>query len=335
MLSIPERVMRSDVIVAAYVSEPTTHSCKLAVSETLLGTAQHEISVTNTKSIPFREGAGGIFFLVSSKDHLTLVYPSAFELDRLDDVRRVIEMRTSPSKYFADPHYASSPEFLEMIGLLFREKQAVDGLSRQAAIDHLRDTLTSPNKDAVIRAVGALRALGSKDSAAVIPLLQHPDAAVRLLTAQFLTWAPDPEAVGPLCELLDGVNDSYDPIETEIGRALIEIGDSSAVPALERATRRGVFGGTSWALGRLGDKKSFEILLEGVEKRDALDAVEGLMSLVRRSNKPFEAWMGVSSWTEQSGLEHRQDWLDWWKQNKSDFQVIKTAKEADGTEQDV
>ncbi len=154
---------------------------------------------------------------------------------------------------------------------------------RLKVISSLREQLL-PNGDkhVIILALHLLEDLDSKDCApSVIPFLNYTeDSDVRAAAAQFLEFAPIPEAVAPLCKALDSYDNTNPSLELYIGRALIAINEQSALPALRRAAKRGVFGASSWALGCLGNRDDFELLLAGVEQYEAMDALEGLMKLV-------------------------------------------------------
>ncbi|MEA3207355.1 MAG: hypothetical protein QOE70_412 [Chthoniobacter sp.] len=329
LIPLPELVARSDAIVAATVSEQFSNSCTITVSEIVLGAAPHEISVSH----PYNKGIHGIFFLVQGKDQLDLVYPAALVLpEKLQYVRSLVKIRSSPRQYLTDPKLASTPEFLEMLGYLLRDREALDGISRQTAMNHLRASLGASDPKAVIATIGALRNLDRKDSEAVLPLLQHPDLDVRLDAIRYVGWAQDQVATAPLCKMLDGLKGGNSQEALEIGAALVKIGDSTAVPSLEQAIKRNVFGGTSGALAWLGNEASFEVLLEAVTQRESLNALDAVMDVLSRSNKPVEAWMKEPRWESSIGLTHKQDWINWWQENKADFKIIKTAKEAYGTE---
>lgn len=330
-LSTPQSVMRSDVIVAATVTQRTEDSCKLVVSETLQGAAQKEISITGIKNAPFGEGVGGIFYLVARDGGYALVDPMGFEQPaRLENVRKVTAMRRAPGKVFRDPDAVASPDFIEMLGVLFLNKETVDGITKIEAIAHLNRCLALPDNDAVRRALVALQALGSKDVSGVIPLIQHPDEAVRLSATYFLRVTPDSAAVAPLCKALDGLQGNLDPNELEITRALNAIGDPSAVPALERAVKRNL-SSAAVVLGRLGDESHFELLFDHMTNRDDIGALEGMWAMIERSNIPIEPWMKKVNDDDgvfRSGpLKHKQEWADWWAKNKADFKVAKKLKE--------
>jgi hypothetical protein len=40
--------------------------------------------------------------------------------------------------------------------------------------------------------------------------------------------------------------------------------------------------------------------------------------------------MSINQKNETTGLAHKREWHDWWDANKTDFRIIKTAKEAFG-----
>jgi hypothetical protein len=243
---------------------------------------------------------------------------------------KLAEMIADPKKCLSDPTKAEDPDFLEMLGYAFARggRERLGWLSRVEAVAHLRRCLASADWMAVLQAVTALERIGCKQEApSIIPLLRHPDEMARLAAAEYLHWSPDRRAVRPLCEALDKVEKDGD-LGYHIGSALAILRDPAAAPSLERAVKRGIRGDAEWALGAFGGESAFEPLLDGVEKRDSMSAVEGLRNLIRRSNKKPEPWMEKVGWSEEAGLTEKAKWRKWWEANKADFKVIKTADEA-------
>ncbi|HEY2785809.1 MAG TPA: hypothetical protein VGJ05_12640 [Fimbriiglobus sp.] len=305
LMSLPELVARADVIVVGTVGE-AGDPCRVTVTRTLFGTAKKIVEFPSYSVAGLREGDALVLFLTSGKKGLSLVYPRATRrAKQADEIARLLAMRADPAKYLADSTVASTPEFLETLGWAFVDRVKVGALDRKTVKEHLVQMLESREPKTVVTSMAALKQMGAKETTAVVPLIKNRDDAVQMPAIRFVAWAPDKAAVGPLCEVLDGIK-GYSNLEEPIGRALMEIGDTAAVPALERAAGRGVYGATSWALGRLGDKKSCEVLMAGVD-HDKMDALEGMMVMVRRSNKRFESWMGVNQWSEATGLKHKGD----------------------------
>jgi hypothetical protein len=261
---------------------------------------------------------------------------------------KLAEMKADPKKCLGDPTKAEDPDFLEMLGYAFAlgGRERFGRLSRAEAVAHLRRCLASADWMAVLEALTALERIhglttlerlvqpigerGSTEEAPlVIPLLRHPVEQVRQAAVVYLVWNPDRRAVGPLCQALDEVEKDGD-LGHRIGCALGRAGNPDAAPALERAVKRGIGGGTESALGAFGRESAFEPLLDGVEKRDSMLAVEGLLNLIRRSNKKPEAWMEKVRWREESGLTEKVKWRKWWEANKADFKVIKATDKALG-----
>ncbi len=326
LMSVPELVARADVIVVGTVAG-AGDPCRVTVTRKLIGTAGQEVEFPRHPDAGLRAGDARVLFLTAGKKGLALVYPLATRpANQVDAVARLVAMRADPAKYLADRAAAAAPDFLETLGWAFAGRETVGGLDRKTAAGHLQRTLGSREPKAVVTALAALQRMGANDATVVVPLIRHRDDGVQLAAIRFLAWAPDKAAVAPLCEVLDGIK-GYSPLEEPVGRALMAVGDPAAVPALERAAGRGVYGATAWALGRLGGKNSCEVLMAGVD-RDAMDALEGMTVMVRRSNKKFEPWMEVNRWSEATGLEHKGDWRRWWDANKDSFELVKTAEEA-------
>ncbi len=333
-LPLPELVGRADVIVVGTVQRagvPGGEPCRVEVGAALAGTVGREVTFGRGPDTHCQVNDRLIFFLRTRKEGLSLIYPLAYERpDRTEEVRRLVDMKARPGKYLDDPKEGRSPDFLEVLGYAFAGRAKVGTLTKAEAVEHLRRCLTTAEKRAVLQAVAALQRTGSKGVAlSAVPLLRHPDEKVRLAAVEFLEWAGDRRAVGPLCKALDAVAKDGE-LGHHIGRALGNLGDSAAAPALERAVRRGIGGWAGWALGAVGGEGCFEALLNEAEKYDGLDAGGGLRVLVYRSNKKPEPWMDEVSWSEQTGLTNKDQWRKWWAANKSDFKVIRTADEAFG-----
>src|SRR5262249_34873055 len=111
------------------------------------------------------------------------------------------------------------------------------------------------------------------------------------------------------------------------GKALGSIGDPVAVPALMRAVKRDVEGYTCRALGRLGDESGFQPLLDLAERKQSIEPLLALQTLVKRSNKKYEPWMDLSG---VSAPFRGDDWRKWWGANQTDFKVTRTAAEVFG-----
>ncbi|HEY7153803.1 MAG TPA: hypothetical protein VH575_07570 [Gemmataceae bacterium] len=329
MLLLPELVGRADVIVIGTITKVGEAAYHVKVTATLAGKARNEVTFRKWADTKCKVDESQIFFLVTRKGGPSLIYPFAHEAPaRADEVRRLVDMKTNPKKYLDDPKYAVAPNFLEILGYAFADRDKVGRLTETEAVEHLQRSLMSDNKNAVLQAIAALQRTGSKESAmSIIPLIRHPDEKVRLAGVKFLDWSFDKRAVEPLCKALDAIEKDK-KLGGAIGRALGHLRDPAAAPALERAVKRGIDGWTSWALGTVGSESSFEILLDRAEKHDSMDALGGLRVLVYRSNKKPEPWMDENSWSEATGLKNKDKWRKWWDANKSDFKVIKTADEA-------
>lgn len=317
---IPQLVGEPESIVIAAVRERTAESCTVEVKEVVFGKPIAAMTFHSKRYTSVPDEAGIYFWGGSGSCQRE-------PLEKMPEIRAAIEMRTTPEKYINEAEVAYRPDFIELLGWIFRDHEVVGKVTRKAAIDHLRSILKANDPALVVLAIRVLRIMEAKESFAVIPLLQHADADIRVAAAGYLAAEPHPAALAPLCAILDRLPNSklrHGPI----GEVLRKLDDPRAVPALERAARRGVC--MSAALGRLGTKQSFPILLEALFKYDSSDTIDGLRDLVRRSNLPVESWMNEVVWTESTGVSHKQDWLNWWKQHYTEFEIIKTGKEALG-----
>lgn len=215
-------------------------------------------------------------------------------------------------------------------GTAFSQTQEQLSSERQTAISNLEPYLLHANdKSTTVLALNILRDLKSKESVRLaIPLLKHVDPGIQAAAARLIAIDPPRESLPVLSEALDSCNGSNIEMESELGRCFVSLEDPASLPAIRRAVKKGIFGYVAIALGRLGERDDFELLLEAVQQHDSMDALEGLMPMVYRSNKPFEVWMSENNHSPKSGLAHKQEWQAWWDKNKGDFIIEKTAKEA-------
>jgi hypothetical protein len=327
-LSLPELVVRADVIVLGTVFS-VGESNVIHVDEVLLGATNKEIAFPKMEDVQLTKGEIPIFFFVKNKDSLNLIYPFAYaEPDRIDEIKRLIEMRIDPHKYFQDRKWNSTPDYLAIVGHVMAGKDRIGELTNAKFGDHLAAQLASDNDQAVLEALAGLRRLGRQVPAAkIVPLIRGHDESVRLAAVQYLEWTLDKDALDPLCHLLEGTL-ANDRVSWFICRVLGPMRDTTAAPYLERAVKRGVEAGT--ALGAVGDESCFEVLLERANTHNSLDALGGLSRLVYRSNLEHEAWMSVHRKRSTTGLDHKDKWTQWWNENKAEFKVTKTADEALG-----
>ncbi len=192
-------------------------------------------------------------------------------------------------------------------------------VQRATTIINLEDVLwRDRNKASMKLALQTLGDLKSKESVPlVIALLKHEDSEIRAAAAHLIAGMPTRECVVPVAEALAAGTGSADL------RDILEIlDDPAALPAIRRAVKQSKYG-LCRTLGYLGDRDDFELLLGLLREHDVRDAINGLLLLVRRSNKPYEPWMG----TNDQKADAKEKWLAWWEANKSDFRVLKTATE--------
>ena len=203
-------------------------------------------------------------------------------------------------------------------------------LSAEDAVAYLRARVKAKNAEVVHAAILALAKMrDEKAVGTVLDLLSADDLQTRFHAVRFLGWSRDTDASHPLCKLLETLDRPDDHrLADEISVALKSIADTSSVPALEQATRRG-FQRAAEALGAIAREQSFTVLLEVGESDPGMCGIEtGLYWMMRRSNKPEEKWMATPTWSPKIGAEQIPRWRKWWNANKNDFKVIRTLEEA-------
>jgi hypothetical protein len=177
----------------------------------------------------------------------------------------------------------------------------------------------------MVRALQALGDLKSKESVPlVIPLLRHKESTIRAAAAHLISGMPTRESVVPLAEALEFWAGTDSPLTADLGKTLAALDDTAALPAVRRAIKKGEYDTTCWTLGCLGERDDFELMFEILRDRNSQAAAENLLTLVERSNKPYEKWMSPN----RGKATLKKEWLSWWEANKADFRVVKTATEA-------
>ena len=239
----------------------------------------------------------------------------------LKEIEKLIDWGERPEKYIGDVLASRTDDFLLLTSSRLRAAPTLGGLTRERLIAHFRACLDPSDPQLVQAAVQAPLRVGDAASAPLMTQLLTKDTTARA-AADFLARHPVPEAIKPLCDLLDRTAaEDRNGCERKIAIALMRLNAAEAVPAIRRAVERGLCYEICDALGFLGDSEDFQRLLPRLESSNPWDAQNRLRMLVERSNLPVEPWM-----KEQSSP--RQKWGDWLEQKKGTLKIIKTAVEA-------
>jgi len=206
-------------------------------------------------------------------------------------------------------------------GTAASQSQVPCQIQREKAIAELEPVVRHPRDiSTIVLALVVLESLESKDSIPLaIPLLKHSDPDVQAAAARLIAVAPTRENFQALSDALDSCEVKNAGLASGLGRAFVALEDPASLPALRRAFKRGLLGYVAVALGRVGERDDFELLLGAVLQHGSMVAMEGLMPMVYRSNKPFEVWMSENVLSEKTGLAHKQDWKTWWDNREFGF----------------
>lgn len=260
---------------------------------------------------------------------------------RLPDFIRRIDAQVGWDKW-APPNKEMLPAKFE-VTVDTRGPARVGNLAFAEAADFLRRQLRSDKLEVVAMAYRSLSGLWDLDAVPIAnQMLRHQDRRFRAEAAKFLASAQDERSVDALCMALDelppciryaaeGYNADDERVSSEVGRAVLNLKDVRTVPALKRAALKGYAGDwIAMALSQMGDETAFEPLLSHLRNPKLDHYPSELVTMIRRSNLPVEAWMnkGLSSDDFQGKKDQAAQWIAWWDANKAAFRTVRTWQEA-------
>lgn len=240
----------------------------------------------------------------------------------LETARAILATVRFPSGASSSADWSRSKESFQRFRAIRENSRAL--LFHRDEAELYPHRLDFPAAEAVVLALPVLEIFEWREDARLaVPLLAHPDPRATLAAGRFLVWANAlPADIMLLNKLLDAMPAGNMTGASQVGAAMASIGDPVAAPVLRRAMERGAYGLGS-ALGRLDDEKAFDFLL--VSAPSSADRCEGLLELVRRSNKTVEAWMNAPSSDSQAETIAAKKWLEWWQANQATFRLVARA----------
>jgi hypothetical protein len=224
-----------------------------------------------------------------------------------------------------------------------RGPERIGDLLRKDAATFLRAQLQSHDVRVISAAYSALINMMDLDSVPIaIEMLRSPDRKMQREAAMFLAYAKDTRSIEPLCLALDdlppcvrysrkGYDEDVNQLSEAIGRAVRNLRDLRTVPALKRAATKGSAGDwIAMTLSRLGDESAFEPLLSHLRDPEVDHYPSELVTMVKRSNLPVEAWMeeNLSSDDHEGKVRRATSWIEWWNAHKDRFRIVRTWEEA-------
>ncbi len=220
--------------------------------------------------------------------------------------------------------------------------EKVGDLSFKDASKFLCKQLESKDADLVTAAFGALAKM--MDPQAIqnaISMITYPNTRMRTQAAIILGYARDPVSIDSIISAVEflpqqapygspGHDQDLDALGDALGRAVRQINDPKAVPALKRVMYKGYAGSRlAIALANLGDESAFEPLLYHIRNPYVEHYPDELVNLIKRSNLAIEPWMneGISS-SDTAGKQRRAEkWIAWWDSHKTEFRIVRTWEE--------
>lgn len=110
-----------------------------------------------------------------------------------------------------------------------------------------------------------------------------------------------------------------DPCAQALGR----IGHPDSIPFIKRAAAHGVQRAIE-ALILHGDMDSFDLLFQTyMAAKQPGTQPNTLNWLVRRSNRPVEAWMHPSTYTSDDGIAMKSKRTAWWEKHREGMEIVR------------
>lgn len=228
---------------------------------------------------------------------------------------------------------------LDQTGLTFtidnRKIQEARGISRKAAKAYLHVCLESKEEVVVLQALRALNLMQDTESIPmVLSLLEDDRGEVVWHAAEFLSRSR--KSTDDIAGRLIDAYKRYEaqPPSGEIMRYMVRINHPKIAAFVEQAAVEGDPNAV-WicALPWVATDGTIGKVIGAMKKTP--DIYEETMltfvfnQIIRRSNKPLEPWMKVSSLSQEEELKLRPRWIAWWEKNKEGLRLIRSNEEAE------
>lgn len=210
-------------------------------------------------------------------------------------------------------------------------------MTRDIARQIIIKALQSDNEDLILAALDAcarIRDLNILPS--LIPFIDYVDKGrssifkpVLSKAVKYLDYSGDSRILEPILSRLDTIDVNIDNNRSKIGKLCSAIDDFNS-PKVKLVLEHYALHNIEQAfygLPRIGDKKTFGIIIKSFKNNPKYysSACTALYKLVLRSNKNPKNWMDTNG--KAINKETSIKWMEWWNNNKSDFELIKTYDE--------
>lgn len=245
------------------------------------------------------------------------------------------KLLADPKAAILDLKAAPNVEVVRVIGNRFApdQKVATYPVGREAAVAYLRHALQSDDGEMVIEVLQVLKEIEDKllEPEVRKMLRKETEAWFVRPMVHYLKQTGSPQAIQHFEALLRATAPEYPryhSISDYCAEALNELGHPGSLPVLEEGARHGVQRAIE-ALISHGTVDSFDMLYATYLKaREPGSQPNALHWLVRRSNRPVEAWMHPSRYNTAAGIKMKDKWTAWWKEHREGFEIVRTFEEA-------
>jgi len=329
---------RADWIVVGTLREQgegTAISWRVTAEKTIKGEPKRSFLVTPNKWMfgDLAKNGGRFLFAVEMiAGRPYLFHPSCVrDADQgIADLASAKELLDDLAPAILDPKRPPDADVAYIIGQRYAVGANIwnQPVTRIQALDYLRRALDIDDPNALLEVLKALRRTGDRSLESDI---------IKRLNLQTEHFAIEP-MVGYLEEggvasgrkhleaMLERSSPDYpknhhlaDPCAQALGR----IGHADSIPFIERAAEREVQRAIE-ALIHLGDIDSFDMLFRTYIAAKQPGAQPNAMHwLVRRSNRPVEAWMHPSTYTTNDGIAMKSKWQAWWAKHREGMEIVR------------
>ncbi|MEQ8789009.1 MAG: hypothetical protein RIC55_22040 [Pirellulaceae bacterium] len=204
----------------------------------------------------------------------------------------------------------------------------VQPVTRIQAMDYLRRALDTDDANTLLQVLEAVRRTGDRSlEADIIERLnkETPAYAINPMVG-YLEEGGTAAGRKHLESLLQRSSPDYpeghqiaDPCAQALGR----IGHADSLPYIERAAEHGVQRAIE-ALIHHGDIDSFDMLYKAyIAAKEPGSQPNAMHWLVRRSNRPVEAWMHPTTYSTDDGVAMKSKWRDWWTKHRKGMEIVR------------
>ena len=326
---------RADWIVVGTLHEQgkdQAFTWRITVEDTIKGRPPKSFSVMPNKFM-FGEIAGkGFLFAVStSADQQHLFHPACLRDAEKGkaDMAAAKKLLDDPAAAILDPTRPPDANVACIIGSRYAPTANIwtQPVTRMQAMGYLQRALQTDDANTMLEVLEALRRTGDRSLEADIIMrlnVETPAYAISPMVA-YLEEGGTTSGRMHLEALLEFTAPGYpkthqlaDPCAEALGR----IGHPDSIPCIERAAEHGTQRAIE-ALIHLGDMDSFDMLFRTyIAAKQPGSQPNALHWLVRRSNRPVEAWMHPSTYTSNDGTAMKLKWTAWWEQHRKGMKVV-------------